>query len=215
MGMMPSYLSISLIAAQSHNHQKCCPQRRCLFWPISHIPHAVSPTNELYFLSKSIHDQYQNAKGLNRAPFLLRSKIHSPVLHKSLIAHYNSSSSTVCIKVHPMPYTLQSFWSKVGVLGSNLAKNGEYFTPFSVCWIIPSILAYKKSMELDSCQIVLGFFVMASCVFQILEHFCDINWLIESIRINLTRLLLTSSHLFYQISIVQGNFHLLSILVGY
>ena len=44
-------LSISLIDAQSNNHQKFCHQRRCLFWPISHLPYAVSPKSEWYLFS--------------------------------------------------------------------------------------------------------------------------------------------------------------------
>ena len=123
-------MSISLIDAQSHNHQKCCPQRRCLLLTIVHIPYAVSPTNELYLLSKSMHAQYQNSKGLNLAPFLLWSKRHSTVSRKNLTAYCDSSSYTGCIRIHPMPSALQSVLMKVGLPVSNIAKTGEYVNPF-------------------------------------------------------------------------------------
>ena len=42
--------------AQSHNHQKFFPQRRCMFGSIAHLPHAVSLANELYFLPKPMHN---------------------------------------------------------------------------------------------------------------------------------------------------------------
>ena len=44
-GILPSYSSISLTAEKSHNNQKFCPQIRCLFCTIDHLPYAVSPTN--------------------------------------------------------------------------------------------------------------------------------------------------------------------------
>ena len=78
MGILTSYLSIYLISMKSHNHQKFWPQRICLFWKISHLPHDVPPTNKWYFLSNFAHAWYPNAKGLNIAPFLLWSKRCSP-----------------------------------------------------------------------------------------------------------------------------------------
>ena len=75
-------------------------------------------------------------------------------------------------------------------------------------WIIISMMTSKSSMELASCKIVLGICVMAPCVFLIMEHICDKNWLIQWMRINLSRLLVTSSHWLDKILIVQDNFHL-------
>ena len=130
MGILPSYLSNSIIAMKSHNHQKWCPQIRYLLWPMHHLTHAVYPTNELYFLSKSVHHQYPNAKGLNLAPFLLKSKRYSPVSHKSLTASCNSLSYVVCIRIQPMPSAIQPVLMKVGLPRSDLANTGKDVTPF-------------------------------------------------------------------------------------
>ena len=129
-GIMLSYSSIYLFTAQSHNHQKFYPQRRCLFFPIYHIPHDTSTTNELCLLSKSMNDQYPNSKGLNLVPFLLWPKIHSYVSRKSLTACCDSSSSAGCIKIYLIPYTLKSVLRKVGLSVSNISKTGEDVTPF-------------------------------------------------------------------------------------
>ena len=160
MGMPPSYSSIYLIAAQLHNHQKWCLQRRCLFWTISHLPNDVSPTNEWYLLSNYMNHWYLNAKDLNLAPFLLISKRHSPVLRNSSTAWCDLSSFVCCIRIHPMPSVLQSVLSKVVLLRSNLDNTGEYVTLFSICWIILSMMASKPSMELSSYQIVLVIFLI-------------------------------------------------------
>ena len=129
MAILPSLYIISLIGAQSQNYQKCCPQRRCLFWTISHLPHAVSPTNKLYLLSKSVHDRDINAKGLNRAPFLLRSK-NSPVSRKSLNARCDYSSSAGFTRIKSIPSAIHSVLSKVCLLVSNISKTCEDVTPF-------------------------------------------------------------------------------------
>ena len=157
MGIQPSYPSIFFIAAKSHDHQKCCPQRRCLFWPITHPLYTVFPRNECSFLSKYVHDRYLNIKGLNWDPFLLRSKRHSPVSWNFLTNHYDSSSSTWCIRIHTMPSSLQPVLRKFGLLGSNIARTGEYIIPFKICWIIIPTLASNPSMELAYYKIILGF----------------------------------------------------------
>ena len=75
-------------------------------------------------------------------------------------------------------------------------------------WIIISMMASNPSMELASCKVVLGIYVMASCVFLIMEHICDINELIQWMRIKLACLLVTSSHWLDKVLIVRDNFHL-------
>ena len=127
--MLPSYSIISLISAQSHNYQKFCPQRRCLFCPISHLPHAVSLSMKLYFLSNYVHDRYLNTKGLNIASFLPISKRHYPISSNSLTDFCYSSSSTGSIRIHPVPSVLQLVLSKFGLFGSNISKTGGYVAP--------------------------------------------------------------------------------------
>ena len=77
-----------------------------------------------------MHDRDPNAKGLNRAPFLARSKNHSPVSRKSLTAHCDSYSSTGCIRIQLTPSALQPLLRRVGLLGSNIANTGEDVTLF-------------------------------------------------------------------------------------
>ena len=93
-------------------------------------------------------------------------------------------------------------------IGIIFSKTGEYVAPFSIRWIILSILESKPSTELDSYKIILRICVMASCIFWIMKHICDRNWLIQWIRIKLANLLVTSSHWLDQILIVQDKFHI-------
>ena len=66
----------------------------------------------------------------------------------------------------------------------------------------------KPSMEMASCKSVLGICVMASCVFLIMEHICDLYWPIQWMRIKLACLLVTSSRWLDKLLNVQDNFHL-------
>ena len=72
-----------------------------------------------------MHNWCPNANGLNRAPYLLRSKRHSPVSRGILTPSSDSSLSAGCIRIHTMPSTLQSVLSKVGLSVTNISKNGE------------------------------------------------------------------------------------------
>ena len=71
-----------------------------------------------------------NAKFLNWAPFLIRSKTYSSFSLNSLTSRYDSSSSAVCIRIQPMPFYIQSVLIKVCLLGSNIVNTGEDFTHF-------------------------------------------------------------------------------------
>ena len=68
--------------------------------------------------------------------------------------------------------------------------------------------AYKPTMELDSYETVVGFFVVASLVFRSMDNICGRNWLIQRRIINLNHFLVTSIHWLDQTFILQENFHL-------
>ena len=79
---------------------------------------------------------------------------------------------------------------------------------FSIRWIILSVPTPKPSMELASYKTVLIIFLVASFLFRIMQHICDINLLIQWMRIKISCLLVTPSHWLDQTSIVLDNFHL-------
>ena len=79
---------------------------------------------------------------------------------------------------------------------------------FSIRWIILSVPTPKPSMELASYKTVLIIFLVASFLFRIMQHICDINLLIQWMRIKISCLWVTSNHILDQTLIVQDNFHL-------
>ena len=79
---------------------------------------------------------------------------------------------------------------------------------FSIFWIIISMPVFKPSIEPASYKTVLGFFVVASCVFRSMEHIYDMNRLIKRTIIKSSCLLVTTSHWLDQTLIVQDNFHI-------
>ena len=66
----------------------------------------------------------------------------------------------------------------------------------------------KPPMEPSSYKTVLGICVVASYVFQSMEHIYDRNRLIQWTRIKLACLLVTASHWLDQTLIAQENFHI-------
>ena len=138
-----------------------------------------SPTNKVYFLSNPVHDEDPNATGLNLALFLLRSKMHYLVSHKILNAHCGSQLSAGCIWIHPMASFPLSVFRKTFSPVSNIANTGEYVTPF-----FNQLDSYINTGVQDINVIgflknLLGVFVVASCVFQIMNHICGRNLLIQ------------------------------------
>ena len=79
---------------------------------------------------------------------------------------------------------------------------------FSMNWIIISTPAFKPSMESASYRTILGIFIVDSYVFLSMEHICDINGIIQWMRIQLAHFLVTSVNWLYQKFIVQDNSHL-------
>ena len=72
-----------------------------------------------------MHDSDPNRTGHNRAPSLLRLSVYSSPFNKALVVLVDSTSSTDCIKIHPIPSALQSVYKNVGLSGSNLASTGD------------------------------------------------------------------------------------------
>ena len=114
-----------MITEQSHIHQKRHPQRYRLFWLIDHRPLAALPVKECKFFSAKVQLRDPKAIDFNRAPCFDKSNKHLPVVVRTLEARIESSSSTGCMIIQPMPSLIQSVFKNVGSLVSYRARTGE------------------------------------------------------------------------------------------
>jgi hypothetical protein len=77
-------------------------------------PQAASPTNEWKWHSRSVQLRDPKRMGRKRAPFMVRSKVHTPSERRRARAILEASEWSGCIRIQPMPVPAQSVFRKQG-----------------------------------------------------------------------------------------------------
>ena len=148
MEIYPSYSIISFTAEQPKIQSKDYPYRNWRFWTIDHRPADTFPVKEWYLISISLQLRDKNATGFNWVPCLEMSNTHSPVFLRYAVAFWDSSSSSGCIRIQPMPSALQLFFKKFVSWGrSEITPDKRWCWP-STHEIKQLYPVYKPSWEL-------------------------------------------------------------------